>query len=172
MEKSIIKNPANVKAGKALVASGGRIVRGRWIDKNSPVAQTLKPCKACPIRQGCGKFLKGARCYYQIQNLKAEYKLQGALTSGDPIDLLKNIQSTIAKLESVIYYNETVLGQQPNKNDIKELAFLKLQIYEMVYGRKPPPVAVQVNAPTIDVKKLMDEMRDDKKVVDVEYEVK
>ncbi len=159
----ILKKKQGGRKGNALAtAHGGRLVRGRYIKGDSPVAQTLKKCDECVLRGSCAKFLKKARCYYQIQNLQAEYKMQSALTSGDPQDLLKNIQSTIAKLESVINYDE-MLGNPPNKNDIKELAFLKLQIYEMVYGRKPPATAVQVNTATIDVKGLMSELREKEK---------
>ena len=154
MDKNINKQ----KAQSAIAPHAGRVVRGRWVDKNSPVAQTLKKCDECALRGSCGSYLKKARCHYQIQNLKAEYKMQGALTSGDPMDLLRNIQSTIARLESVINYDEMV-GEKPNKNDIKELCFLKLQVYEMVYGRSKPTTAVQVNAPQINIKDLMSELR-------------
>jgi len=149
----------NKRKGQAMqTAIGGRIVHGRNISPNSPVAKTLKKCKDCAIRGTCAKFDKAGRCFYQLQNLRAEYKMQSALTSGDPMDLLRNIQATIARLESVINYDEMV-GVPPNKNDIKELAFLKLQIYEMVYGKSKPATAVQVNAPQIDVKELMQELR-------------
>ena len=156
MSEEIIKQTGNA----VQVAHAGKVVRGRWVDESSPVAKTLKKCVECALREGCEKFDEKYRCFYQIQNLKAEYKMQGALTSGDPRDLLKNIQATIARLESVINYDEMV-GQQPKKADLKELAFLKLQVYEMVYGRRTPQVAVQVNAPqtTIDVKALMKKMR-------------
>jgi len=51
------------------------------------------------------------------------------------------------------------------------LAFLKLQVYEMLYGRKPIASQVNVNAPVVDVKSMMSELRG-KKVVDVKGEVK
>lgn len=162
-DKNIIKKKIQISRALA-TAHAAKVVRGRWIDENSPVAQTLKKCDECAIREGCGQFIKHMRCFYQIQNIKAEYKLQGALTSGDPRDLLKSIQNDIAQLESIVKYNEMV-GKQPRIQDIKELAFLKLQVYEMLYGRsKQPLTQVNVNAPSMDVKELMSTLR--KKEVD------
>ena len=147
-----------------------RVVSGRYVDSKSPVAETLKKCSECAIRGGCAKFNKNARCYYQIKNLHASYKKQDALTSGDPRDLLVDIQTTIDKLEEAMRFHEEE-GIMPTKNDLKELAFLKLQVYEMLYGRKPIASQVNVNAPVVDVKSMMSELRE-KKVVDVKSEVK
>lgn len=137
------------------------VVKDRWVDEKSPVAQTLKKCNDCAIRECCGKFEREKRCFYQIQNLNSSYRKVSALTSGDPRDLLADIQTTIDKLEEVIHYYGGG-KRKPSKRDLKELAFLKLQVYEMLYGRKQPLLATQVNvsAPaTLDVKELMKELR-------------
>jgi len=39
---------------------------------------------------------------------------------------------------------------------------LKMQLFEMTHGKSKPAVAVQVNAPQVDMSKLMQELRKEK----------
>ena len=148
--------------GLVTSAKGVSLVRGKYIEENSVMAKTLKKCSECSIRDMCDYFEADSRCFYQIRALKASYKKDGSMTSGNPRDLLIDIQTTVDKLEEVIRYNEKH-GNPTSAKELKELAFLKLQIYNMVYGGKPTQATqVNVNTSTMDVKSLMAELRKEK----------
>lgn len=141
---------------------GAMIKDGRSITPDSPMDKTLKKCDECTIRKICEKYKRKARCWYQIQSIHSEIIKLGAYTSGDPKDLLLDFQTTIVRLESAIRYNE-VLGEPPKPKDLKDLAFLKLQIYELLYVKNAPETQVNIqqnfDAPMLDIKNLMEEMR-------------
>ena len=159
------------RKGNAIATSrGGMIVRGRQISKNSPLAKTLKPCKACELGESCPDYLRGAYCKYQIDTIKGSHRMQDALISNDPVDFLRNLQSGIARLEGDIEYKRRTEGK-PCLNEQKEVLFLKMQLFEMTHGKAKPAVAVQVNAPQVDMSKLMSELRASKESVVVEAEV-
>ena len=147
------------RKGNAIAASrGGMIVRGRQISKHSPLAKTLKPCKACEIAASCSDYLRGAYCKYQIDTIKGSHRMQDALISNDPVDFLRNLQSGIARLEGDIEYKRR-LTDDPCLGEQKEVLFLKMQLFEMTHGKAKPAVAVQVNAQQVDMSKLMSELR-------------
>jgi len=149
--------------------------RGERMAPGNPLTKILSKCSVCDIQQFCGKFKDNARCFFQIQNIKAQYKKQKSITSGNPLDLLADIQTNIDKLEELMRYNDEK-GYKNKKSDLKDLAFLKLQVYEMIYGRKQPlAVAIgKIEAPQMDVKNLMSQLRkkdsiNTDSVVDVEF---
>ena len=167
-EDSVITKTVTVINNKKLVYN---ISRGEQISPDNPLYEILVKCNVCDIQQFCGKYKKGARCYFQIENIKAQYSKQKSITSGNPLDLLADIQTNINKLEELINYNE-VKGHKNKKSDLKDLAFLKLQVYEMIYGKKQPlAVAIgNIDAPQLDIKSLMAQLRkkEASEVVDAE----
>lgn len=161
-EKAEAGTVETVKVGNLSQVMPKSMTRGKRLSKDNPLSQVLNKCVECEIKDRCGKFDedKKARCFFQIANLKARYAKQDAFVSGNPSDLLVDIQTTINKYEESIRYHEDK-GEQPDKDDLKELTYLKLQVFDMVYGRKTPMVATQVNvnASTMDIKELMKQMR-------------
>ena len=149
------------KAQAVMTAFGGRLVRGRYIDKDSPLAKTMTACLDCSLGRECEHFVKKGYCKYQIDTLKASKKMQNALVSDSPLDFLTNLQTGIAQLEADVEYKKRVEGK-PCLNEQKEVLFLKMQLFEMTHGKSKPAVAVQVNAPQVDMSKLMQELRKEK----------
>lgn len=152
-----------------MTAKGGTLVRGRRINKDSPLAQSLTACRNCNLGKSCEDFDKKGYCKYQIETLKASHRMQDALISGDPVDFLTNLQTGIARLEADVEYKKRVSGK-PCLNEQKEVLFLKMQLFEMTHGKAKTVAQVNINAPVVDMKGMLDELR--KKEVKAEYEVK
>ncbi len=174
MERNINKEArdkmaAGGKKSNAIVTSyGGRLVRGRYINKDSPLAKTMTACTDCSLGKSCEHFSKKGYCKWQIDTLKASKQMQNALVSDNPVDFLTNLQSGIARLEADVEYKKRIEGKLC-LNEQKEVLFLKMQLFEMTHGKAKPTTQVNINAPVVDMKSLMDEER--KKTIEPEFEV-
>ncbi len=157
------------KSQAVMTAKGGTLVRGRRINKDSPLALSLTACSVCNLGKSCEDFDKKGYCKYQIETLKASHRMQDALISGDPVDFLTNLQTGIARLEADVEYKKKIEGK-PCLNEQKEVLFLKMQLFEMTHGKAKPVAQVNINAPVVDMRAMLDELR--KKEVKAEYEVK
>ena len=139
-------------------------------------------CIDCDIRHVCRRAFeeakKGrargenwtddeARCVYEIEGRQAikdrdmrDYK---AFVSADPVDLLVKIQTTFKQLEAVV-------EKDPSYTKLTNLLYLMMNIYRLKFGEKAFVVNVTKNmdnSPSMDIKKIMNEIRADKKVIDI-----
>jgi len=133
--------------------------RGVNLRSDSKYGKELSHCNTCPVMFSCDKFMKDARCFFEIQAVKAIKQRPNNLLSDDPSKYLLDIEVTMNKLEQVINAHD-----KPSPKDMKDLMYMKMQLYKMKYD-KPNQTNIQINnnAQTVDIKKIMAEMRKDEK---------
>ena len=136
-----------------------QVARKVYIRPDSKYFKELSHCNTCPVMYSCDKFMKDARCFFEIEAIKAIKQRPNNLLSDDPKKYLLDIEVTMNKLEQVINAHDN-----PNAKDMKDLMYMKMQLYKMKYD-KPNQTNIQVNTnvQTVDIKKIMAEMRKDEK---------
>lgn len=137
-------------------AKGASIRRGRFLSDDNPLKLQLSDCESCPIKQSCSKFMRGAKCFFEIQKLKTGTQKNDFLVKGDPRKLLEDLQVTVNKLEESMNFDGN-----PKKSDLKELINLKIQLFQIVHG-KPKTIVqqnMQINSESEQIKSLMKELR-------------
>ena len=127
-KKSLLSLEKLQEGAKIANAKGASIHRGRYLSCNNPLKESLSDCDSCPIRQMCTQSLQNAKCYFEIQQLKANHQKGYLFIEKNPRKMLEDIQITICKLEEAVHYDEN-----PRKKDLVRLIRLKMRLFTAVY---------------------------------------
>jgi len=151
------------------IKGAAQIQTGKKIDDSKhPIIQNLTKCDECPISWVCDKYTPKGRCHFEIMRLKASTQKGKYLSSSEQVKFLEEIEENLKRYEDVIKYDA-----KPQKKDLIRLINMKIQLFDVMYAKGAQlSTNIQINSGPagLDVKKIMDNLRDKEKVVEVEKE--